>query len=134
MGIAKTWLICYIFLSNRSECTIKFINWHDTLLITVIDLYNIYTCILNALHLYFRDLFLNQSKQKREGVIEIPMIVNSMGFGKVLDFIYTSQLCLSQSSVMQVGWSMISLIVFISYSHLLNTKFCMLYSWPILVF
>ena len=41
-------------------------------------------------------------KDKLETTIEIPMIVNATGFAKILDFVYTSQLCLSQSTVMQV--------------------------------
>jgi len=51
---------------------------------------------------YFRDLFCKASMDKHQGIIDIPMIVNSTGFAKVLDFVYTSQLCLSQSTVMQV--------------------------------
>nr|CAB3267864.1 ZF(BTB/POZ) zinc finger protein [Phallusia mammillata] len=51
---------------------------------------------------YFRDLFCKPNKEKHEGIIDIPMIVNSTGFAKILDFVYTSQLCLSQSTVMQV--------------------------------
>uniref|UniRef100_F6TMF8 Zinc finger protein n=1 Tax=Ciona intestinalis TaxID=7719 RepID=F6TMF8_CIOIN len=51
---------------------------------------------------YFRDLFCKPSKEKQVGIIDIPMIVNSVGFAKVMDFVYTSQLCLSQSTVMQV--------------------------------
>jgi len=52
---------------------------------------------------FYRDLFCKATKDKHEGVIDIPMIVNSTGFAKVLDFVYTSQLCLSQSTVMQVS-------------------------------
>ncbi|XP_076804550.1 uncharacterized protein LOC143448623 isoform X2 [Clavelina lepadiformis] len=51
---------------------------------------------------YFRDLFRKSPKDKYNGLVEIPMIVNSTGFAKILDFIYTSQLCISQSTVMQV--------------------------------
>ncbi|XP_039270670.2 uncharacterized protein LOC120345327 isoform X1 [Styela clava] len=65
-------------------------------------LFKAHTNVLASAMGYFRDLFLNPNKQVKKDVIEIPMIVNSVGFAKVLDFIYTSQLCLSQSSVMQV--------------------------------
>lgn len=65
-------------------------------------LFKAHTNVLASAMGYFRDLFLNPNKQVKKDIIEIPMIVNSIGFAKVLDFIYTSQLCLSQSSVMQV--------------------------------
>jgi len=55
-----------------------------------------------VLFLCFRDLFFKAGKEKSDNIIDIPTIVNSTGFAKILDFVYTSQLCLSQSTVMQV--------------------------------
>lgn len=35
-------------------------------------------------------------------IVDIPDIVNSTGFSKVLDYVYTSNLSLSQNTVMEV--------------------------------
>ena len=62
----------------------------------------LYLIVSDIICYLYRDLFINSGKEKPTGIVEIPIIVNINGFAKILDFVYTSQLCLSQSTVMQV--------------------------------
>jgi len=64
-------------------------------------LFKVHSNVVAASLGYFRDLF-KCGEVTTPGLVEIPTIVNWTGFSKVLDFVYTAQLSLSQNTVMPV--------------------------------
>jgi len=88
------------FLEKLNQQRVKGIHCDATIKVQG-HLFRTHINVLSATLGYFKDIFSKTLMNNLPLIVDIPDIVNSTGFSKVLDYVYTSNLSLSQNTVME---------------------------------